>query len=378
MEIVTTYVPPDIISDMDDEVIHARMLGYLPADIDKTVGGFAHDFTRPAAIEKAEAMIAINESLQLGFPEWSYGVFTDLHAQSNGMKRKAAQFAETTVEITGEAGLHISSGTLLATAKVGNGQSVEFITVEDLDLDSEGHGSVLARCTITGIVGNVPENSIVLMPEPMEGISSINNPEAATGGIEVEDDAALIQRIIYKERNNETSYVGSNSDYIRWALEVDGVGAAAVIPEWMGQGTGTVKLIIMDYNGQPANETILNAVYTHIMGEDENDTARLAPVGAILTVTTAKPLEITISAKVVLEEGISLDSVKAAYLTGITAYLTEAKQEKYFRKTRAGSILSETAGIVDYENLLINGATANIAIAAEDYPTIAAVVFEEA
>ena len=49
-----SYVPPQILSDMDDDVIHARMLEALPDDIDKTEGGFAHDFTRPAALEKAE------------------------------------------------------------------------------------------------------------------------------------------------------------------------------------------------------------------------------------------------------------------------------------------------------------------------------------
>ena len=43
-----SYVPPQILSDMDDDVIHARMLEALPDDIDKTEGGFAHDFTRPA------------------------------------------------------------------------------------------------------------------------------------------------------------------------------------------------------------------------------------------------------------------------------------------------------------------------------------------
>ena len=73
MEQGTTYTPPMILTDVDDDIIHARMLEALPNDIDKTEGGFAHDFTRPAALEKAEMMIAVNDAVQVFFPAWSYG-----------------------------------------------------------------------------------------------------------------------------------------------------------------------------------------------------------------------------------------------------------------------------------------------------------------
>lgn len=377
METVTTYTPPEIISEMDDEAIHARMLGHLPADIDKTAGGFAYDFSAPAALEKAEMMITINEVLQLAFPEWSYGKFADLHAQENGMKRKAACPAETTLLVEGTPGFTVPKGFVFATAKVGNADSIEFTAEADVKLDEAGRAEIPVCCTQNGTIGNVPESSIVLMGDPVEEITSVSNPEAATGGIEEESDAALIARIIEKERSNDSSHVGCDSDYVRWALEVDGVGSAAVIPEWMGKGSGTVKLIVMDYNGQPANESILEAVYEHIISPDDRD-ARLAPIGAILTVTTAKALEISISAKVTLEEGITLESVKSAYAAGIANYLNEAKSEKYFRRTRAGSILSETAGVVDYADLLINGAEANVPIAPEDYPTITGITLEGA
>lgn len=55
METDTTYTPPPMLQSIDDDEIHARMLEALPSDIDKTEGGFAYDFTRPAALEKASA-----------------------------------------------------------------------------------------------------------------------------------------------------------------------------------------------------------------------------------------------------------------------------------------------------------------------------------
>ena len=50
MAVDNEYVSPDIIEIVDDDEIHEEMLSNLPGDIDTTDGGFAHDFTRPAAL----------------------------------------------------------------------------------------------------------------------------------------------------------------------------------------------------------------------------------------------------------------------------------------------------------------------------------------
>ena len=96
MENVTSYTPPEILDDMDEETIRARMLENLPGDIDKTEGGFASDFTFPAAIEKADAMIVLNEIIQIFFPEWAYGEYLDMHARAAGLSRKSATDRKST------------------------------------------------------------------------------------------------------------------------------------------------------------------------------------------------------------------------------------------------------------------------------------------
>lgn len=377
MEQGTTYTPPMILTDVDDDIIHARMLEALPNDIDKTEGGFAHDFTRPAALEKAEMMIAVNDAVQVFFPAWSYGGYLDKLAGSVGLSRKAAQPAETYLEITGTEGTIVPAGFIFATPKSGDIASIEFTVVESATISAEGKATVLVRCTETGLIGNVPENSITLMSSPMKGITTIRNPAAATGGIETEDDESLRARIEEREKNNESSFVGNDSDYKRWAKEVDGVGSVVVVPEWMGKGSGTVKLIVMDANGMPANDTILKAVYDHIISPDNRD-YRLAPIGAILTVATAEAVGLTFSATILLEEDAVIDDVVKAYRTNLLAYFEEAKAESCIRYTRVCSVLSETKGVLDYSNMLLNGATANIAITADDYPTIATVALTEA
>ena len=56
-----------MLQDIDDNAIHARMMEALPQDIDNTEGGFAHEFTKPAAITAAEMMVQINEAIQIAF-----------------------------------------------------------------------------------------------------------------------------------------------------------------------------------------------------------------------------------------------------------------------------------------------------------------------
>lgn len=377
MEKETTYTPPEILDDLDEETIHARMLAVIPRNIDKTEGGFAWDFTRPAAIEKADAMVILNEVVQLFFPEWSSGIYLDKLGANVGVVRKAATAAEANVKIVGVPGTVIPEGFLFSTAATAITENIEYATLEEITLDEEGAGEVAVRCTQTGVIGNVAADSIVVMASPMNGIEELTNEKPAVGGTEIESDDDFRERIMDVERGGSNSFVGCDADYKRWALEVDGVGSVDVIPEWQGVGTGTVKLVIMDSEGNPANQTILSNVYHHIISPNNRDN-RLAPIGAILTVITSEQLNISITASVHLEYGYTLEDVQAAYETAILEYFAEAKAENYVRHTRVGSVLSETAGILDYENLLLNGGTANVEIGTDFFPTLQSITLTDA
>ena len=384
MEKVTTYVPPEILSEIDDDATHQTMLSNLPADIDKTEGGFAHDFTRPAALEKAEIMLTLNEVIQLFFPEWSYGMFLDKIAARVSIARKKATYAETTLQVTGTQGTLIPAGFLFATTDAAGVESIEFEVVEDATIEEQGSVEVRVRCTQPGIIGNVPQNSISLMSSPISGISSVTNPESALGGTEEESDDELRVRVMERDRLGESSYVGNNADYKRWAKEVDGVGSVIVIPEWQGKGTGTVKLIVMDSSGKPASQSILTNVYNHIMAPDSPD-QRLAPIGAILTVVTATVMSFSVSAKVMLTNGADIASVTTNFKSALRAYFEQVKDESiatdsstcYIRYTHVGRVLSQTPGVLDYTDLLINGGTENILVAQDKYPSTDNITFTE-
>lgn len=377
MEIDTTYTPPALIAEVDDDIIHARMLENIPGDIDKTEGGFAHDFTRPAALEKAELLIAINDAMQVFFPEWSYSAYLDMLASGAGLMRKAATAATGLLQITGVEGTVFPVGFRFCTPSTAIAPNVEFEALESATIDSSGETTIRVVCIETGTTGNVPANCVTLMSKPIGGVATITNENPITGGTETETDDSLRQRIIEKDRNNESSFVGCNADYKRWAKEVDGVGSAIVVPEWLGKGTGTVKLIIMDANGQPATSSLTKAVYDHICAP-ENEDERLAPIGAILTVATCSAVSINVAGEVILEDGATITAVMAAFEERLKVYFEEAKAEGSVRYTRVSSVLSETPGVLDYNPITINGAVDNVPITVDDYPTIGTITLTEA
>ena len=236
------FIVPEFLEDCDADTIHARMMDELPNDIDKTEGGFPWDFTRPTALIAAELLqFYIPEAIKLMFPQWSSGSFLDYLAAGSQTKRKASTYAEAVLTLTGEPGTIVPAGTVFATEAKNDQPSIEFAAVESCILNEEGKGTVLVRALLDGKQSNVNAGAIVLMSEPVEGIQTVTNKEKATGGTEEESDDDLRERILEADASEETSYIGNNADYKRWAKAVDGIGDAIVIPEW--NGPETVKIV---------------------------------------------------------------------------------------------------------------------------------------
>ena len=375
METDTTYVPPQELSDIDDQAIHRRMLAALPQDIDTTPGGFAYDFTAPAAIEKAGLMVDLNEAIQLFFPEWSYGIWLDALAANVGLTRRAAN--AFTASCASPAPPGRSSPTAFVRHRLHRGGSQrEYAAMGEWVIPQEGQADVHVECVLAGEEGNMPAHAVTLMVSPLPGVTGVDNPAPMTGGAGEEEDDSLRQRIALIEKASDTSFVGNVADYKRWALEVSGVGAVIVVPEWAGKGTGTVKLILSDSNGQPANAEICQDVYDYIMCPDAPET-RKAPIGAILTVEASTIVSLSVSASVTLNPGYDVASAKALFQSAMEDYLAQAAQDGVVRYTRVGGILSGLSAILDYDasSLLVNNGTANILLEQGQTPVLSGAEF---
>ena len=363
---IPEFIPPSFLSDQDAETIHKRMMENLPPDIDDMENGFPWDFTKPTALEKAEMLeFHLVETLKIMFPMWAYDEWLDYHAKGRGITRKPANAASGELLITGISGTTIPAGFKFAAPATADTPAIEYQTTEKYTIGEDGTARVQITAVEAGPKGNVPANTVTLMMTPIKGITSITNEANITGGTEVESDDELRNRIMEIDAASEASFVGSDGDYKRWAEEVPGVGTALVMPEWAGPGT--VKVVVIDANGQPANTAIIAAVYDNIMSPGDR-LQRKAPIGATVTIEapTAKELNYTFTLE--LKAGENQETVLERFKAQLRTYYVEAKKDGVVRYNRVSSILTNTDGVKDFTDLTINGGTVNIDLEEDEYP----------
>ena len=363
---IPEFIPPSFLSDQDAETIHKRMMENLPPDIDDMENGFPWDFTKPTALEKAEMLeFHLVETLKIMFPMWAYDEWLDYHAKGRGITRKPANAASGELLITGISGTTIPAGFKFAAPATADTPAIEYQTTEKYTIGEDGTVRVQITAVEAGPKGNVPANTVTLMMTPIKGITSITNEANITGGTEVESDDELRNRIMEIDAASEASFVGSDGDYKRWAEEVPGVGTALVMPEWAGPGT--VKVVVIDANGQPANQAIITAVYNYIMSPDDR-LQRKAPIGATVTVEVPTAKEINYSFTLELKAGENQETVLERFKAQLRTYYVEAKKEGVVRYNKISSILTNTDGVKDFTGLTINGGTINIVLEEDEYP----------
>lgn len=369
------FVPPAWLDEQSAEVIHERMMNNLPAGIDDTEAGFPWDFTKPTALEKAELLqFHVMEALKIMHYMFAYGIYLDYHAESYGMERKPAVKAAGYVQIIGSPGTVIPKGFEVAVPAVGDEAAITFVALEETTIEYDGIAVIQVEALEAGVKGNVAADSIVIMVSPISGIEKITNKEKLLGGCVAEDDESLRQRIEEYLKHANVSYVGCDYDYKRWAKEVPGVGDVYVLPEWAGPGT--VKVVLKDANGQPANDQIVLAVYDHIISPDNRD-KRKAPIGATLTVVAPSKKTIDISCNITFDDEVDVDVCIANVKESIERYFETVQNDRVIKRNRIGSIIIGTDGITDYSELTINGSTENIVVGKDEYPEIGVLSFSE-
>lgn len=345
------FTIPDFLENSSEDEIHKKMLDNLPEDIDKSEGGFPWDFTRPTAIEISElkeyVLVEVLKSLFPSTCEESY--LLDLHGNSRGITRREAVNATGSVTVTAAAGTVIPLGYIFSTEADDDGNTVSFISTEEVTVDSSGICKVPVEAEEGGAEGNVLPNTVVLQVGDETGnilddITAVTNPESMSGGLDEEDDDDYRERIVEYYQSQDISFVGNLADYKRWALSVAGVGAVTVIPA--KDSSATVTLILTDQNGQPAEKALRDAVYDYIMAPD-NPEERLAPIGAKLVIGEPEAAEINVSMTVYLD-GITKEQAQIAIKAGLNAYLASCVEDNVVRLSGVYGMLSGISGIYDY------------------------------
>ncbi len=357
---------PEYLNDQTFEIILQRMLDAVPPDLDKSEGSFIYDALVPVAAELAQAAIWAQEVLRRGFAQTAASTvpgeiteYLDRRAEEHGLTRKPAVKATGQVTFTGTPGTVIPAGTQVSTVGSEAAPAIFFATKSDATIGTGGTVTVDIEAVEAGASGNVAAGTITMLAQPVAGVTAVTNMAATSGGVDTEDDASLLARLLAKVRNPGTS--GNKVDYINWALEVSGVGGVQVIPLW--NGAGTVKVVLLGTDKKPAGADVVQAVQNYIAPTPGTGEGK-APIGASVTVVAATAVAINVSATVVLIGTKTLQEVQAAFEKALDDYLASIAfaSDPTVRYVKIGSLLLDTEGVQDYSSLLVNNGTANVVI----------------
>ena len=327
------------------------MLSAMPESYQKTVGFPTYDLLAAASIPMEELAAQLQETAAKLDPAKLTGEELESYIKSrSGLTRNPPTYASGILQVTGNG--TVNEGDLFESAG-----GIQFAATATVEIS--GSGEVPIRCTTPGAAGNLPAGSVTMMPVQIAGIVSVSNSDTLTGGYDAESDAAYYDRYILRLQTPPTS--GNQYHYRIWALEVTGVGGVQIYP--LGHGDNTVDVVIIDVDGQPADEELVQRVQTHIdpgskgLGEGE------APIGAYCYVSGAEPKELDLSMTVQTLPGAEQAAVTAAVKAAVAAYLKGiAFAQDYVSYARINAAVLEADGVQDVSGLTVNGATANVAI----------------
>jgi len=353
---------PTFLQQETEDIILARMLARVPDDLDKSEGSYIYDALAAASPEVAQIKIEMGNYLNRGFALTTFGEYLDLRCAEKGISRIAAVKATGEVTFTGTPLVVIPAGTVVATPAdlVSNTISVEYVTAEEKIIGPGGTVNAPIQARISGTGGNINIPGVIsILTTPISGIASVTNASTITGGMDIESDAALLERYLIKVQEPGTS--GNKADYRIWAGEVAGVGNAVVTPLWNGRGT--VKVYLLGIDKTPASADVVEDAQAYIdpnPGQGEGK----APIGATVTIVAATGIDINITATVTLIGSKTLAEVKTTFEAALVKYLAELafSDDPTVRFVRIGSLLLDTVGVQDYSNLLVNMGTGNIVI----------------
>lgn len=324
--------------------ILTRLKDDMPIKYNVNDGSYVHDILAPVAIEIEGIYSLIDLNFRKILVDTANGSDLDSALGQFGFERKNATYANGYVTVRGTENAVIHEGDLVA-----KGKSV--YVVQHTEVLTNGAAVVEIVAQNPGSDGNALAGEVDYFPVILDGITSVTNEEEITGGTDAETDEEYRERYYYFLDNPVTT--GNKYEYEQWAREVDGVGIAKCYPLW--NGAGTVKIVITTADMLPAPNELVENVAAVIESK--------RPIGAQVTVESAKTISVYVSAKVVCDIAYSKENIGKRYGENLTEYFkTVGFAGGLIPYTKIGSLLQETEGVEYYSDLKINGSMDNISV----------------
>lgn len=212
-------------------------------------------------------------------PTTSDGEFLRRHCSGIGLFAKQKSKATGTILVDGSIDSALSVGELLRRA-----DGFQYLISESVILSAQQQ-SIKVIADKAGFDGNCASGTILTFVNAVDGVNSTATVELIGAGADDETDKELLSRYVEYMRNLYMG--GADSDYKKWALEVEGISRAWVYPHEMGAGTVTVRT--MSPNGFPDN-ILLQKVKDYIDGKRPVTAKRIFVLAPL-----SKPIDIEIA-----------------------------------------------------------------------------------
>lgn len=330
----------------------------------KVEGTFEYDCFATNALEFMKVEEELAAAYRANFAQSAAGEYLTLRAAEHGVLRRPANKAIGELTVTGNG--EIPAGSVFSTT-----DGVRFVSTGYVRFEDEVN--IKIEALKAGASGNVAAGTITNVPLSIPGITGCSNSLATYDGYDEEDDEALRARLLAKVRLPATS--GNPHQYVQWAMSVVGVGAARCVR--CPYGPGTVKIVVVDSNFQPANNELITRIKTFISQE--------RPVGILdgeVYVVSAQPYTIDIAADII--GTVDVNSFRAGlqdYFTSLIAENLNDYQNAFdggiVSVAQIGKIIIVDGGAINYVygSLNVNGANIDIPLDAEQLPIIGTINF---
>lgn len=273
--------------------------------------------------------------------------------ENHGMTRLEASYEEVNVTVTGMPGTTIDSSMGVKS------DSHVFMFCGTYVIGADGTVEATARCTEAGSGHRIAAHAISQFLEEYAGLESITNEQESGGGYDEETDEDFTARILDSER--DVAGYGNVAWYRSVAKTVTGVSKAKVFD--LARGLGTVDVVIIAQGNTAASDVLIRRVADYIE-------ANRVP-GADVLVQSGVPLAVTVSAKVYLNAGYAVSSVQAEFYSRLKEYLEDMDFKTANQRVshaKVVDLLINCNGVMDIENLTLNGKETSIVLEARSFP----------
>lgn len=333
--------------NMTFENILNDMLNRLPTDVDKREGSIIFDALAPAAYQLSQFYFMLSNYIDLLFVDTTVGEYLDRKASDYGISRKPATHAIRKIETTGP-------------VDIGTRWGLQDSTYIIQEMISENVYSAI--CEQAGEIGNA-YSGVLDNIDNIIGVTATLT-DILVSGTNEETDEQLRERI--RRYLVNPTQDGNVAQYLKWATEYPGIGAAKVFPLW--NGANTVKVAITNGLFQPAEPDLVAEFQNYLDPNSEGLGNGVAPIGCKVTVVSGSRKDINVTANVILAEGYSEPIGAAEAISKYLASITYVKNSVNYM--RIGSALLDCPSIAELNNLTLNGGTTNVTLTGDEIPVL--------